>query len=196
MAVAEAQSTGDTPRLSIAAYGGCGGSWLSLGDSSDGAGAAAAGDALIDNFYKRGRQVRVDLYDNVAMTGTPVSLVKRVDGVPPKFAALPGFPWLELDTTTRAALQSYTGTAGFTASWLANPTVSANDISWCSAGDCQGANRVQADIVLGHRSVVIPLEAHPVSTSTYRQISLYGRDHDQVGVSTNYVSCGGLPSCF
>ena len=130
------------------------------------------------------------------MTGTPVTLIRRVDGVPPKFAALAGFPWLELDTATRAALQSYTGAAGFTASWLANPTVSANDISWCSAGDCQGANRVQADIVLGHRSVLIPLEAHPVSAGAYRQISLYGRDHDQVGVSTNYISCGGLASCF
>ena len=192
--IAAAQAADDLPRLAIANYSACGGSWLSLGDSSDGAGAAAIGDALIDNFYKRGRKVRIDLYDNVAMTGTPVTLIRRVEGVPPKFAALAGFPWLELDATTRSALQSYAGAAGFNASWLANPTVSANDISWCGAADC--ANRIQTDIVLGHRSVLIPLEAQAVSAGAYRQISLYGRDHDQVGVSTNYVSCGGAASCF
>ena len=157
--IAQVQA-GDVPRLGIVGSS-CGASWLSLGDSGDGAGAAASGDLLIDNFYKRGRKVRIDLYDNVAMSGTPVSLVKRVEGVPPKFAALASFPWLELDAPTRAALPSYDGVAAtFTATWLANPTVSANDITFCLGGDCQGASRAGfADIGLGHVSQVIALDA-------------------------------------
>ncbi len=196
--VAQAQASGDTPRLAIAASNGCGGSWLSLGDSSDGAGAAAIGDALIDNFYKRGRKVRIDLYDNVAMTGTPVSIVKRVEGVPPKFAALTGFPWLELDATTRSGLASYDGVAAtFTAAWVSNPTVSANDVTFCLAGNCQGASRAgHVDVVLGHSSVVVPLDHKPASAASYKQLSVYGRDHDQVGISTNYYTCGGAQSCF
>ena len=171
----------------------------SLGDSGDAGSAAAAGDALIDNFYRRGRKVRVDLYDNVAMSGTPVSLVRRVEGVPPKFAALAGFPWLELDAASRAALASYDGgAASYTATWLANPTVSANDITFCLGGDCQGDRRAGfADIGLGHVSQVIALDAaRPANAAAYKQINLYGRDHDQVGVSTNYVSCGGAARCF
>lgn len=67
--------------------------------------AAAAGDQLIDNFYKRGRKVKVALYANVAATGTPVVLIKRVDGMPPKFAALASFPSMaaQATATTSAA---------------------------------------------------------------------------------------------
>ena len=185
---------GDVARLGIAGDS-CGSSWLSLGDD---AGAAVTGDLLIDNFYKRGRKVRIDLYDNIAMSGTPVSIVKRVEGVPPKFAALASFPWLELDGLTRAALQTYDGAAAtFAAAWVANPTVSANDITFCLGGDCQGANRAaHTDIVLGHSSVAMTLDTKPAGAASYKQIGLYGRDHDQVGVSTNYVSCDGAPSCF
>jgi len=195
--IAQVQA-GDVPSLAIVGSS-CGASWLSLGDTGDASAAAATGDALIDNFYKRGRKVRIDLYDNVAMSGTPVSLVRRVEGVPPKFAALASFPWLELDAPSRDALSSYDGVAAtYTATWLANPTVSANDITFCLGGDCQGDRRAGfADIGLGHVSQVIALDvARPANAAAYKQINLYGRDHDQVGVSTNYVSCGGAPSCF
>jgi len=36
----------------------------------------------------------------------------------------------------------------------------------------------------------------PASASAFKMLSLYGRDHDQVGVSTNCVSCGGAQSCW
>ncbi len=188
---------GDTARLAIAGSN-CGSSWLSLGDSSEGVDAAARGDLLIDNFYRRGRKVRIDLYTDVAASGTPVSIVKRVEGVPPKFAALAGFPWLELDPATRALLQSQDGTAPtFTAAWLANASVSANDVTFCLGGDCQGPNRsAYAEVALGHESQTLTLDALPASPAAYKQISLYGRDATQVGVSTNYVSCGAKPSCF
>jgi hypothetical protein len=50
--------------------------------------------------------------------------------------------------------------------------------------------------VLGHSTQTLTLDAKPSNAAAYKQISLYGRDHDQVGVSTNYVSCGGATSCF
>ena len=193
-----AQVQGDeSARLGITGSS-CGASWLSLGDSGEGAEAATAGDLLIDNFYKRGRKVRIDLYDNVGMGGTPVTVVKRVEGVPPKFAALAAFPWLEVDAPTRMSLQTYDGVAAtFTAVWVPNPTVSAHDLTFCLGGGCQGPNRAgHESTVLGHSSQPIRLEARPTGASAYKLLSLYGRDHDQVGVSSNYVSCGGLPVCF
>jgi len=186
---------GEPARLGIVGSQ-CGGSWVSLGDSTDGAGATAAGDVLIDNFYKRGRKVRVDLYTDVAMTSAPLTFIKRVEGVPPKFAALATFPWLEADAPTRDALTTADGSIStFAAAWLANPTVSGNDASFCVL-DCAGDNRSRVDIVLGHRDASIPVAVKPASASALKMLSLYGRDHDQVGVSSNYVSCGGAQSCW
>ena len=194
--IAQVQS-GDVARLGLLGSS-CGASWLSLGDSGQ-PDAAALGDALIDNFYKRGRKVRIDLFATVGATGTALaSIVKRVEGVPPKFAALASFPWLELDVKTRDDLKTFDGVAPtFTASWTPNPTVSAHDITFCLGGNCQGASRAaHTGVVLGRSSVVMTLEARPAGAASYKLISLYGRDHDQVGVSTNYVSCGGAASCF
>ena len=156
------------------------------------------GDAVIDNFYKRGRSVRIDLYDNVGFTGKPVSLEKRVNGVPPKSAALAGFPWLELDAATRAALAAFDGSKpNFIVGWLANGTVSAHDAKMCLEGSCQGEARAgQIDILPGRTSQVMTIDHPPASAAAFKMISLYGRDHDQGNVSTNYLSCGGAASCY
>lgn len=183
----------EKPRLGIVGSN-CGASWLSLGDT---AGTAAAGDAVIDNFYRRGRKVRVDLYDNVAASGTPVSVVKRIDGVPPKFAALASFPWLELETASRAQLVSYDGSsANFPLAWGRNPVVAAKDVTFCLNANCSGASRAaHEEIEIGERSMNLQLSATPAGASAYKQISLYGRTREDVGVSSNYVSCGGANSC-
>ena len=188
----------EAPRLGIVGAQSCGASWQSLGDTGAAAGESAAGDVLIENFYKRGRKVRVDLYANVDFTGTPVSVEKFVNGVPPKFAAMASFPWLELDATTRAALAAYDGSKPtFTLAWLANGTVSAHDATMCLAGDCQGASRAgHVDILLGHTGQAMPVDHPPAGADAFRMINLYGRDHDQANVSTNYISCGGAASCF
>ncbi|HUP07079.1 MAG TPA: hypothetical protein VMU47_08000, partial [Caldimonas sp.] len=186
---------GDVARLGIVGSQ-CGASWVSLGDSGDGQNATAAGDAVIDNFYKRGRKVRIDLYTDVAMTSQPITFVKRVEGVPPKFAALASFPWLEADAPTRAALVSFDGTApSFAATWVPNATVSGNDATFCVL-DCAGANRSRVDVVLGHHDATIPIGVEPANAAAFKTLSLYGRDHDQVGVSSNYVSCGGAQNCW
>ena len=62
-----------------------------------------------------------------------------------EFAALATFPWLELDAPTRTALRDYDGvTATFTTTWVPNPTVSANDLSFCLGGDCSGVTGANA----------------------------------------------------
>ena len=188
--------TGETARLGVVGSS-CGSSWVSLGDTGDSASAAAKGDMLIDNFYKRGRKVKVELFNNVAATGTPIVVIKRADGVPPKAAALATFPWLEIDNATKSALVGYDGVApSFTAAWIKNPSVSAKDISFCLAGNCSGAARAgHENIVNGHTSQTLTLSAKPANAAAYKSIGLYGRTSEQLGVSTNYVSCGGAAIC-
>ena len=187
-------------RLTIDGHGNssvCGSSWLSLGDSIDGANAAAIGDQLIDNFYKRGRKVKIDLYADVAASGTPITVIKRVEGVPPKFAALANFPWMEMDATTRTALAAFDGaTSTFAVSWIANKTVGGKDLTFCLGPDCSNGNRAgHQDVINGRNSVQLALQNKPLASTAFKMIGMYGRNADQLGVSTNYVSCGGAPRC-
>lgn len=182
-----------TARLAVDGSG-CEGSWLSIDAYGH---SAADGDALIDNFYKRGRQVRIDLYADVAATLAIASVVKRIDGVPPKSSALADFPWLELDAASKAALASYDGAAStFTATWAANRTVSPHDITFCLSGNCSDANRAAHEDLAGNAtSKTLTLTHAPAGASAYKQLSLYGRNREHVGISTNYVSCGGDTDC-
>lgn len=180
------------PRLCVA---GSNGSWLMLGASNAD---SAAGDALIDNFYKRGRKIKIDLYSDTASTASVKSVIRRIDGVPPKFAALATFPWLELDAGTKSALVSYDGVAAtFQASWLRNLVVAAKDISFCLAGDCSGSHlgAHKDELAPGSTGTTLTLTTKPAGAGSYKQISLYGRDRDNVGVQSNYVSCGGATNC-
>lgn len=173
----------------------CGSSWVSL--DNWGASDLTNGDALIDAFYKRGRQVKVELYADLAATQLVATVVKRIDGVPPKSAVLASVPWLELDASTKAALVSYDGSsASFTASWAANTAVSAKDITFCLAGNCSGDASAAHEPINGTNSKSLTLRHLPAGAASYKQISLYGRDREQMGVSTNYVSCGGAESCY
>ena len=176
----------------------CGSSWLSLGDSGDGVDAAAIGDKLIDNFYRRGRKVKVELFANVAATGTPVVVIKRVDGVPPKFAALAGFPWIEMDAATKLSLATYDGAAAtFGVTWTPNRVVSGKDITFCLDGRCNGPTRGgHEDIFNGRNTQAITMTNKPANAAAYKMVGIYGRNADQLGVSTNYLSCGGAASCF
>lgn len=45
-------------------------------------------------------------------------------------------------------------------------------------------------------SQTIPLDHRPAGASAYKMVGIYGRNSDQLGVSTNYLSCGGLPNCY
>ncbi|MGE5622014.1 MAG: hypothetical protein ACM3WS_02515, partial [Bacillota bacterium] len=167
--------SGTTKHLNIDGSS-CGASWLSLGDSGANPAEAAAGDALIDNFYKRGRKVKIELYSDLAATARLATIIKRIDGVPPKFAALASFPWLELDAASKSALVAYNGTANtFQVGWNRNPVVSAKDISFCLGPDCSGSNRAaHEDVAVGATSRILTLSGSvPAGASAYKQISLY-----------------------
>ena len=191
-----ATCTAAIPRLTIVGSS-CGSSWVSLDNFG---GDLAGGDALIDAFYKRGRLVKVELFSDQAATHLAATIMKRVEGVPPKAAALASVPWLELEGATKTALVTYDGaTANFKASWAGNATVSPKDITLCLAGNCSGAAMAGHSEVDGKRNgsttKTLTWSPTPAGASAYKQISLYGRDREQMGVSSNFISCGGAASC-
>ncbi len=184
------------PRLTIVGSS-CGSSWISLDNFG---GDLAGGDALIDAFYKRGRVVKVELFSDQAATQLSATFMKRVDGVPPKAAALSSIPWLELEDATKTALVGYDGaTATFTASWAGNATVSPKDITLCLASNCSGTAMAGHSEIDGKHNgsttKTLTWSPTPAGSSAYKQISLYGRDREQMGVSSNFISCGGAASC-
>jgi hypothetical protein len=175
----------------------CGSSWMMLDGNG---GSATAADALIDNFYKRGRRVRVDLFADLAKTQLIATVTRRIDGVPPKSALLAEVPWLELDSASRAALVAFAGaTPAFTATWLPDSAVASKDISFCLDANCSGASQAwhgdaSGSPVLGG-SAAMTLTAVPSAASAFKEIALYGRTREGMGVSSNYVSCGTTPNC-
>ncbi len=184
------------PRLTVVGSS-CGSSWVSLDNFG---GDLTGGDALIDAFYKRGRLVKVELFSDQAATHLSATFMKRVEGVPPKAAALSSVPWLELEGATKTALVGYDGaTATFTASWAGNATVSPKDITLCLASNCSGTAMAGHSEVDGKHNgsttKTLTWSPTPAGASAYKQISLYGRDREQMGVSSNFISCGGAASC-
>ena len=144
--------------------------------------------------------VKVELFSDQAATQISATFLKRVDGVPPKAAGLASIAWLELEGATRTALVAYDGaSADFTASWAGNAAVSPKDITFCLAGNCSGAAMAAHADVDGKRngstSKTLTWNPAPAGASAYKQISLYGRDREQMGVSSNFISCGGAGSC-
>ena len=77
--------------------------------------------------------------------------------------------------------------------------MSPTDITFCLAGDCSGQARAAHSEISGRRqgstSKTLAWTPTPAGASAYKQISLYGRDREQMGVSSNFISCGGAPSC-
>lgn len=190
---------GTRPRLGLVGDP-CASTWLMLGNSGAGAqpGSAALGDTLIQNFYRRGRTVKVELYANVDATGTPVVVYRHISGMPPLSASLPTYAWVEMDAASKAALASFDGSAGsFNVGWARNTVVGVQGLSFCLTGYCEGlAGRAgEADVPFGHTSRTIPLNTRPANAAAFKLVAIYGRNSDQVNVQTNYLSCGGRPVC-
>lgn len=47
----------------------------------------------------------------------------------------------------------------------------------------------------GKSTVAVSLAQSAVSATSFKMVGLYGRNADQLGVSTTYLSCGGQPVC-
>ncbi len=178
------------PNLTITGYS-CGGEWLSLDRYNTTT--LANGDALIDAFYRRGRDLRVDLYSDSAATTKYASVVVRIHGVPPKSADLPGVPWLDVDAASQSALAAYdSGTSvskTLGVSWASNPAVIAHDLTLCADSAC--GTKVHASLPgsSSQTRATMNLASVNVSAAGYKRLTLYGRDRDEVGYESAYLSC-------
>ena len=176
----------------------CGSTWMGLDNNGNGFGNLADGDAVIDAFFQRGRVVRIDLYSDTAGTTLLSSETRRIAGVPPKSADLASVPWLELDASVKTALQAYdsgSSATSMTVSWASNKIVAAKDVSVC--GDSSCSPRAHASFTSAEvqaRSTSLSLSSLTLTASGFKEVSLYGRDRDGLGVSANYVSCSNSDS--
>ena len=168
----------------------CGASWLGL--DSFNSGDLASGDALITAFYRRGRQVRIDLYSDNAYTTLVASVVTRVEGVPPQSGQLAGLPWLSLDSASQAALANYASSVGATLgfSWTGSNSIVPHDASYCNSSSCASPVHIELNNTLGSAgSASFNLSGLTVAASDFKEIAVYGRDRSDVGYQSNYVSC-------
>lgn len=184
-----------TPRLTIAGSS-CGSTWYQLdGNSTD----TAAADVLVDNFFKRGRQVKIVLYSDTNYTTVLDTVYKRIDGVPLKFADLPSFPWFELDSATKSNLVTYDGTsANFSTTFALNRKVGAKDLSFYLAGNVSAMPSSQEIMpsASGPTTTVLNLSSHrPSAASDLKSVAVYGRTPEQMGVESVFISCNAATNC-
>lgn len=175
--------------------------WIMLPEGAD-------GDAVIRNFYRGGRTVRVDLFSDTACA-TPLVVDGRsgfdveVDGVPPVWAALPSLPWPELAPASVATLREFALGAGgqgtLSVSW-SNPRGNAgfDGVSICSARECGDGSpsRVgERSIRPGATTVTVPVRTDAeMPAGGFRMVSLYGRAGDGMGMQANLLSCPSQPA--
>lgn len=184
-----------TPRLTIAGSS-CGSTWYQLdGNSQD----TAAADVLVDNFFKRGRQVKIVLYSDTNYTNVLDTVYKRIDGVPLKSADLPAFPWFELDASTKSNLISYDGSsANFSTTFALNRKVGAKDLSFYLSGNVSAMPSSMEVMPSGSgpTTKVLNLSSHrPSAASDLKIVAVYGRTPEQMGVESVFISCNAATNC-
>lgn len=174
----------------------CGGEWLSL--DSFGSSNLSNGDALINALYKRGSGMRVDLYSDAAATHFMTSVYVQMHGVPSKSGDLPNLPWLNLDASSQAALATYgstTATNTLAVTWVANPVVIPHDLTLCGDSSCNAEVHLQLPGSINVTSATMNLSGITLSASGYKRLGLYGRDRNDVGFESDYVSCVTGSAC-
>jgi len=181
------------PRLTML-NSSCGSTWLSLDSFTNSA--LTDGDAMIDAFYRRGRVVKIELFTSSDGSGAvATSVLKRVDGVPPKSADLANVPWLELDTASKTALVNYASGAPDTLAigWAVDKAVTPHDVSVCGANNCTPRYNDSISLAeLRAHAKTLDLGAQGITSLTqngFKEIQLYGRTREEMGVSSNFVSC-------
>lgn len=165
----------------------------------------AEGDAVIRNFYRGGRSVKVALYADTNC-GTPFMVDGKsefdveVQGVPPVWSAMSALPWPAIDAATGSALRSLALAAGadasFDASWtFPHGPLGVNGSTVCgSRADCgEGGTGRLGDRSLrpGATSATIALHNNgsDVAAGDGKTLALYGRTGDGVDLQSNFSSC-------
>jgi hypothetical protein len=166
-----------------------------------------AGDAAIRHFLRGGRTVTVDLYADSAcatpFNGAATRVVVDVEGVPPVASALADLPWPSYSASARAALRSFTATAG-TATPLAlawdfprgaigfGEAVVCTDRARC--GDSGSGRVAEASLRPRSRSLTLNVVSEAaVTADEHKMVALYGRWRG-LGVQANMLSCPGVPA--
>jgi hypothetical protein len=167
----------------------CGGEWLSIDNFNSAE--FATGDDLINALDHRGLDLRIDLYQDAAATTFMTSVYTRVNGLPPQLADLPNVPWLNLDSTSQSALAAYasgTGAQTLPLTWSANPDVVPHDLSFCTNTNCDPEVHMTLSGSTIQTSATMDLSTISVTANGYKRLSLYGRDRNEVGFESDYVS--------
>lgn len=176
----------------------CGATWLSLDNfnSLD----LRSGDELIDALFRRGRQLRVDLYSDAAGAELITSVYVQINGVPPKSADLPSVPWLNLDAASQTALANLGSAAfkpaTFDLAWDRNTSVVPHDITLCTDSGCHMAARAELPGTRIESSATLDVSGMSISADGYKRLVLYGRDKNDAGFESVYLSCAkDAPQC-
>jgi hypothetical protein len=163
------------------------------------------GDDFVRNFFRNGRNVVISLFQD-ANCSTPlvmegVSTIEvEIEGVPPVFASLPGFPWPELTPATVTTVTSATLAANSSGSlalaWTyPNGRSGVNGVTFCgSLAQCgsEDAGRFgEQDISPATPSAVLPVQSSSQALGVSRTLSLHGTGPGGIAMQSNFTACGG-----
>jgi hypothetical protein len=173
-------------------------SWYALPDG-------AQGDDVVRNFFRNGRNIVVSLYQD-ADCSTPlvlegVSTIEvEIEGVPPVYAALPGYPWPELTQATVTAVSNASLEANSSGSlslaWTyPNGRSGVNEVSFCGSlalcgGDDDGRFG-DRDVSPATPSLTLALQSRSLALGVSRTLSLHGTGPDGIRMQSNFTACGG-----
>jgi len=168
----------------------CGGEWLSIDNFSNSE--IGTGDLLIDALYHRGLDLKIDLYSDASATTPMTTVYTRLNGLPPKAADLPNVPWLNLDAASQSALAAYASstvsTQTLTLAWSANPVVVPHDLTFCSNNNCSSEVHMELPGTSIQTGATMNLSTITVIANGYKRLSLYGRDRNDVGYESDYLT--------
>jgi hypothetical protein len=191
-------SCGTSPGNLTIAGSNCGAEWLSIDNFSNAE--LGTGDALIDTLYHRGLDLKIDLYSDASATTYMTTVYTRLNGLPPKAADLPSVPWLNLDAGSQSALAAYASNTAsaqtLNLAWSANPVVVPHDLTFCADSSCDAEVRMDLPGTSIQTGATMNLSNITVTANGYKRLSLYGRDRNDVGYQSDYVSCqAGSQGC-
>ena len=169
--------------------------------------AGADGDAVVRNFYRSGRELKVSLFGDTACTtaftpaGGSSSFTLELAGVPPLEAAMPSLPWPVLAATSATALVALKGAAKakitYTPSWtFSNAVLGLEAASLCLDSGCTAANRLveSGGLTASLRSAALAatLGSAALATSSFKQLRLQGRSAEGLLMHSDLQSCSAV----
>ena len=171
--------------------------WISLNGGAD-------GDAIVDNFYRYGRNLKISFFGDVACStpftpagasGSTASI--ELPAVPPLSSALPFLPWPNLAAATTTALPTLKGAAAakvlLAASWSykGSPQGMLSALL-CTNVNCSG-NGSAFELALAPNAssaaLSLTLGSQALAVADFKQLRLLGRGEDGLLLGADYQSC-------